>query len=65
MSIAHSLERRHGALRYLIVGNRVDGYQGIERVMGRFLRENDKGEICWKYNLLDENKCKCILFELS
>ena len=65
MSIARILEFRPGFLRYLIVGNRVDGYQGIERVMDVFLRENDDEETCWEYNLLNEDKCKCLLFELS
>jgi hypothetical protein len=64
MSIAHSLERRHGALRYLIVGNHVDGYQGIERAMDVLLREDEMGRTCWEYSLLDD-KCTRLLFELS
>lgn len=65
MSIVHSLERRHGALRYLIVGNRVDGYQGIERDMDVLLREDEMGGTCWEYSLVDNDKCKRLLFELS
>jgi hypothetical protein len=61
MTIARNLEGRARALHYLIVGNRVDGYQGIERAMD-VLREND---IHWEYRVLDEYKCKHLLFELS
>src|SRR5947207_1208927 len=64
MSIARILEYRPGALRYFIVGNRVDGYQGIERAMDVFLRENEMEETCWEYSLLDQDKCKRLLFEL-
>ena len=65
MAIAQILEYRPGALHYLIVGNRVDGYQGIERMMDIFLRENEEGDICWKYSFLDKDKCKRLLFDLS
>jgi hypothetical protein len=65
MSIVRSLEDRHGALHYLIVGNRADGYQGIERDMDFPLREDEMEDTYWEYSVLDMEKCKRILFEFS
>ena len=65
MSIIRSLKGRPGTLRYIIVGNRVDGYQGIERVMDVLLRENEMEDTCWEYSFMDEDNCKRLLFELS
>jgi hypothetical protein len=65
MSIACMLEGRPGALRYFVVGNRVNGYQGIERNMNVFLRENDMGDMCWEYRFMEEDHCKRLLFEMS
>jgi hypothetical protein len=65
MTIARDLEYRPGALRYFIVGNHVDGYQGIERDMNVFLRENEARDTYWPYRLLDDENCKQLLFKLK
>lgn len=65
MNIARMLECRPGAPRYVIIGNRVDGYQGVERTIVADLRENEMGDTYCAYNFFNEDKCKCLLFELS
>lgn len=41
MGTARERECILGSLRYFVIGNRTDGYSGIECVMNIYLREND------------------------
>ena len=47
MNIARMFEYRPGAPRYVIIGNRVNGYQGVERHMAVDLKENETEDTCW------------------
>lgn len=56
--------RKQSSLRYFVVGNRVDGYQGIERDMGvPFQRAVEDDRLIWAYNIMTAEECAKILNE--
>jgi hypothetical protein len=60
---AQRLEGEPGALRYLIVGNSIDGYCGIERDMDVPLTVNGVGVIHWSYSVLESEQCRKLIHE--
>lgn len=63
MSVAQKVENREGSIRYFIVGNRKNGYQGIERDMEEELETHPTGRWIWKYKTLDRSECNEVLRE--
>ena len=59
MKTVQRLEGRPGALRYLIVGNTVDGYFGLEREVG-IPRESGQGNT-WEHKTIDDRDCRRVL----
>lgn len=56
MKTVQSLERGPGALRYLIVGNTIDGYFGLEREVDIPGQGNT-----WEHKTIDDRDCRRVL----
>jgi hypothetical protein len=64
MSTTIKVEGNPGSLRFFIVGNRQDGYSGVERNVDVPSVWNKHGQI-WTYRKMDAAECKQTLFELG
>src|SRR5271170_5570012 len=51
------------SLRYFIVGNRKDGYEGIERNLEAGIEIHHNGRATWKYTKLQKEDCERVLTE--
>lgn len=54
---------KEGNLRYFIVGNSIDGYNGIERDMGIGSWRDQSGMTRWAYRHVERDHCKRVLAE--
>lgn len=52
-----------GSLGHLLVGNRVDGFCGIERELDEPFRKTEMGSLCWMYRSLASDECKQLIYE--
>jgi hypothetical protein len=53
-----------GALRYLIVGNSIDGYCGIERDIDVPITVKEVGVVHWAYSILESEQCRQLIYEM-
>jgi hypothetical protein len=60
MSTAIKVEGNAGSLRFFVVGNRRDGYSGVERDVSFVGREREK---IWTYRKMDATECKQTLLK--
>jgi hypothetical protein len=61
LDYTYRLVKKVGAFRYFIVGNSMDGYSGIEKVMEHWI--TPEGRIHWAYRKLEKETCKGVLLE--
>ena len=58
---ANRAVRKVGELRYLIVGNSIEGYRGIEKDQGVDHWIDQSERLCWAYQELETEDCKRVL----